>query len=310
MSEALTVVNNVAPLARVEAQKSALSRLFTLKPATIELVSKSTQQEGAIPGKFRNTATNEHFDTLKAVVLFEPVEQRALYTPGTYSKDSKVCFSLDNVSPHSAAKDPKALSCANCDFGDKNWVRYREGKKQGIKGKELSELAPPCKKYWHLFLADRTTKMPYYYNVKGISVAPFEAAMQNVARIFAMMISNTRLENQKIIAHNQANPESIKNLLPMPTSVGDVIWQIVFTMYVTQPEKGGQYASAFKDFAVMRPEDYADFGTLLNDIAARRAANQIQSQVDSEAESVENSVVDPAVVAKEEVTKQNSKITI
>jgi len=310
MSEALTVVNNVAPLARVEAQKSALSRLFTLKPATIELVSKSTQQEGAIPGKFRNTATNEHFDTMRAVILFEPVEQRALYTPGTYSKDSKICFSLDNVTPHQAAKDPKAMSCANCDFGEKNWVRYREGKKQGVSGKALSELSPPCKKYWHLFLADRITKMPNYFNVKGISVAPFEAAMQNVARIFAMMISNTRLENQQITEHNKANPADLKPLKALPTSVGDVIWQIVFTMFVTQPEKGGQYAVGFKDFAVMKPEDYAEFGTILNDIAARRAANQLQPQVDSEAENAENSVVEqPNTVAKE-VADKNAQITI
>lgn len=313
MSEELVVVNNVDPLAKVEQQKSALSRLFALKPATLELVSKATQQEGAVPGTFRVTSTNEKFDEMRAVILFEPVEQRALYTKGEYSKDSKLCFSLDNIQPHSAAKDPKALYCAACPFGDKNWIKYREGKKAGIKGEALSNLAPPCKKYWHLFIADRNTKMPYYFNVKGLSVSPFESAMQNVARLFQLIINNKKLEQKQVADWNSKHgPEEQQPMPQLPQSVADVIWQISFTMYVTQPEKGGQFVLGLKDFKVMKPEDYAEFGTIIEDISARRAAGRVQSQTDSEAEAVaaaEASVTETPSASAEVVAK-NAQIEI
>jgi hypothetical protein len=313
LSEALTVVNNVAPLEKVEAQKNALSRLFQLKPATLELVSKATRQEGAVPGTFRVTSTNEKFDEIRAVILFEPVEQRALYTKGEYSKDAKLCFSLDNIQPHSKAKDPKAMYCEICPFGDKNWEKYREAKKKGVTGDALSALVPPCKKYWHLFIADRQTKMPYYFNVKGTSVTPFEQAMQNIARLFQLIIGNIKLENQKILAENaKVGPEQQKPLITLPQSVGDIIWQISFTMYTHQPQKGGQFVLGLKDFAVMKPEDQAEFGSILQDFIARRAAGKVQSQMDSEAEAAaaEAATEAPASTAAAEVAAKNSQIQI
>ena len=316
MSEALVVTNNPQDaLARVERQKNALSRLFQLKPATLELVSKSTQQEGATPGKFRVTATNQHFDEIRAVLLFSPVEQRELYIKGAYSKDSKICFSLDNFQPHQAAKDPKAMYCEVCPFGDVNWKKYREAKKAGVKGEELSKLTPPCRKYWHLFLAERTTKMPYYLNIKGLSVTPFEASMQNIARLMHGMVNNINLENRQIAEYNKtAAADAQKPLLTVPTDPGDLIWQISFTMYPVQIEKGGQYSIAMKDFAVMKPEDQAEFGTIIENIKAARAAKRLQSQQESEAEgeaanseAVENTTTEAPV---DEVAKKNAQITI
>lgn len=312
---ALPVINNQTAMEKVEAQKKSLSRLFQLKPAILELVSKSTQQEGAVPGTFRITATNEKFEEIRAVILFEPVEQRELYTKGEYSKDAKQCFSLDNVTPHKAAKDPKSLYCEVCPFGDKNWEKYRAAKQRGVSGAALSELVPPCRKYWHLFIADRNTKMPYYFNVKGKSVQPFEQAMQNVARLVMMMINNIKLENRKIAAFNaEHDANNQQPLLALPQSVGDVIWQISFTMYVTQPEKGGQFVLGLKDFAVMKPEDYAEFGTIIQDIAARRAQGKVQSQVDSEAEAAAaDSVAEqPSVTNSQqnEVAAKNAQIVI
>lgn len=311
----LPVINNQTAVEKVEAQKKSLSRLFQLKPATLELVSKSTQQDGAKPGMFRVTSTNEHFEEVRAVILFEPVEQRELYRKGEFSKDAKLCFSLDNVTPHIMARDKKAMFCEHCDFGDKNWVKYREAQQKGVKGLELSNLTPPCRKYWHIFLADRNTKMPYYFNVKGLSVKPFEQAMQNVARLFQMIINNIKLEQKQVAAYNAStNPETPNKPMPqLPESISDIIWQISFTMYVTQPEKGGQFVLGLKDFAVMKPEDYADFGTIIQDIAARRAAGRVQSQVESEAEAAaaEASVAEtPASTAAAEVAAKNAQINI
>src|ERR1700688_2739064 len=90
-------------------------RLFQLKPATIEVVQKLTRQEGAIPGKLRVTATNEHFDEMHVVMLFEPTEQRAYFEGDDFTRDSKLCFSLDNLKPHEKAAVPQAMACGYYD---------------------------------------------------------------------------------------------------------------------------------------------------------------------------------------------------
>lgn len=309
--QALTVLNNDQLVAmKVAKQQNSLARLFQLRPAQIELVSKATRQEGAIPGKFRNTATNAHFDEMRVVILFEPIEQRQLYRKGEYSSDSKLCFSLDNVAPHPKAKDPKAMLCEICEFGDKNWARYREGKAAGLKGEQLSALAPPCKKYWHLFLLDRNTKEPYYFNIKGLSVRPFEDGMQNIARIMSALVNNIKLENAQIEKANATLPDGEKKApIPLPQSVGDVIWQISFTMYITQPEKGGQFVLALKDFKYMSEADRKEFGGLLQTYIARREAGQVVSQADVEAEAEAAAVETPAINTNT-VAEQNAQIVI
>jgi hypothetical protein len=308
------VVLNRAPQEMVVAQRqAALSKLFQLKPKTLELVSKSTQQEGAIPGTFRVTSTNESFKELRAVILFEPLEQREKYRKGEYNKDSKECFSLDNVQPHPKARTPYALYCANCSQGDNvNWPKYRAAAAKGITGEALSAYLPPCRKFWHLFIAARETQRPYYFNVKGGSVSPFESAMQNVADLFQMIGQNIKAENKQHALKSEP-------LTPMPDSIGDIIWHISFTMYSWQ-KNGGQFKLGMKDFKVMTPEDRADFGKIIDDVKKRREAGQLQTQEASEAVEEEAAVSErPAgsvptaevtSVTTNEVAKQNSQIQI
>lgn len=290
-SNPLTVIQNRAPEALVVAQRvNALAKLFQLKPKTLELVSKSTHQEGATPGTFRVTSTNESFKEMRAVILFEPLEQREKYRKGEYTKDSKECFSLDNVQPHAKARTPFALYCAQCPMGDLNWVKYRDAKAKGITGDALSAYLPPCRKYWHLFIASRETQRPYYFNVKGSSVKKFEDAMENVADLFQMIYQGIKNDNKKITAENAAlTPEQIaagavpKPLKAVPTSVGDIIWKISFTLF-SQQQNGGQFMIGMKDFKVMSDDDAAEFGKIIADVKARREAGQVQSQEQSEAE--------------------------
>jgi hypothetical protein len=308
----LTVLNR-APQELVVAQKvTALSRLFQLKPKTLELVSKSTRQEGAIPGTFRVTSTNESFKEMRAVILFEPVEQRQHYRKGEYTKDSKECFSLDNVQPHPKAKNPPALYCASCPLGDSMWVKYREMKAKGVTGDALSAYVPACQKFWHLFIASRETQRPYYFNVKGGSVKPFEDAMQNVADLFQMIVQNIKAENKQ---------KAIKGepLTPMPQSVGDIIWYISFTMYAWQTS-GGPFKLGMKDFKVMTPEDRKDFGQIIEDIKKRREQGQLQTQEASEQEEADAAVneapsgairtADVVSVQTNEVIEKNKQIQI
>lgn len=278
----LPVLQNRAPIELVTAQRSsALSKLFQIKPKSLELVSKSTRQEGAIPGTFRVTSTNESYKEMRAVILFAPLEQREKYRKGEYTKDSKECFSLDNVQPHPKAKTPFALYCANCPMGDAvNWPKYREMKAKGITGDALSAYLPPCRKFWHLFIAARETQRPYYFNVKGGSVKPFEDAMGNIAELLQMMVQNIRAENKQRKAKNApliAEPMSIEEAL------NDYIWHISFTMYAWQTN-GGPFKLGLKDFKVMSEEDRADFGKIISDIKERREKGQVQTQEASEAE--------------------------
>lgn len=310
----LPVLQNRAPQEMVVAQKvNALSRLFQLKPKTLELVSKSTRQEGAIPGTFRVTSTNESFREMRAVILFEPLEQREMYRKGEYTRDSKLCFSLDNVQPHSKAKNPPALYCASCPMGDSNWEKYRAAKAKGLTGDQLAAYLPPCRKYWHLFLAARETQRPYYFNIKGTSVKPFEDAMQNVADLFQMIIQNIKAENKQKAAKGEA-------LTPLPQSVSDIIWHISFTMYAKQVN-GGPFFLGMKDFKVMSPEDRADFGKIIEDVQARRAQGQVQTQEASEQEEEAAAVSEAPAnanlrtaevtsVVTNDVAKQNAKIQI
>lgn len=275
------------------------SRLFQLKPATIELVQKTTRQEGAQPGRFRITSTNEHFDSMRIVLLGQPQEQREYYEKGKdFSRDARLCFSLDALQPHPRAKEPGAINCAVCPFGDINWKKWYQTKDP----KDL----PPCRKYWHCILADRATQMLYYLNVKGTSVSPFEQSMQNLARLYAAMVSNVNAANKKLKAEYDAKVAAATT----GKTVEDPIYQsmpnifdITFTLYPYQKEKGGPWIIGCKDFAAMKPEDRASFGNLFLEFHERRQQGQVQDQLVSEAQeaaaAVTTTVAAPATSAQE-----------
>jgi hypothetical protein len=240
-------------------------RLFQLKPSTIEIVQKMTRQEGAIPGKLRDTATNVHYDEMQVVMLFEPVEQRAYFEGDDFSKDSKLCFSLDNLKPHEKAAVPQAMHCghydpkgryvAQCKRAD--WTAYRKVK--------IKENLPKCRSYWHLVLADRLTKLPYYFNVKGKSIAAFEVAMQRVASIIALMQASGETPN---------------------------IFDVSFRIFVTQEKGAPNYILGVKDIAPLAKEARADFGALFLEFSSRRAQGQVQDAVASEEAAVAKAIGD------------------
>lgn len=298
----LVVVNNTPADIVVARQADAMNRLFQVKPRTLELVPKSTRDEKKTPGMFRVVTTGEEFKSLRAVILFTPVEQREKYIKGEYSKDSKQCFSLDNYQPHPKAKNPPAMFCETCPSGERMWVKYREMANKGLKGTELSAYQPECRKYWHLFLAARDTLVPYYYNVKGTSVRQFERDMQQPAELMMKMVQNIRSENRQRAAKGEAQ-------VPEPTGIGDLIWQMSFELYSFLDS--GVFKSGMRDFRLMSPDDQKDFSKLLQDFAARKQAGQIQTQMDSEAEAETQLVTEtPAQQKQSEVAQKNAQIVI
>lgn len=270
MSEALTVLNNQS---LAQGGIGLDSNLFKLKPATLEIVQRTSRQEGAEPGRFRITATNEHFDKMQLVLLMNPILQREYYPKGAeFGRDSKACFSLDNITPHPKAKDPVAPYCATCPMGDVNWEKWRVSH-------NANDL-PPCKAYYHLVVADRATQMPYYFNVKGRSVEPFKAGMQNVARLIAALQANAKAENKKIAGENSVEGAIQKPFVPMPN-----IFDITFPVTIASQSSasGISYVLVVGKPVQMNAEGKAEFGALYLDFAKRKASGNVQTAEESEA---------------------------
>ena len=297
-SQALVVLNDALAVGGIGTN----SKLFQVKPSTLELVQKMTRQEGAEPGRIRDTGLNIHFDEMRLVMLFVPVEQQQLFTKGQFNKESKVCFSLDGITPHEYAKEPKALSCAACKLNakvGKNWEKWRTTKSP--------DDVPPCKNYYHLVVADRETQMPYYLNVKGKSVAEFEAAMKNVARLIAQMTANVKMENKKIKAENDALLATVKEGEPGPQLKPYVplpnIFDISFKIFVTKENSSDpNFIFGFKDFAMMNAESRQEFGQVYLDFVNQRNAGLVVDQATVEAEA-------DAAVAESEAKEVEAALT-
>lgn len=246
---ALTVVNNVTAL---DIQRGGLgfnSKLFQLKPATIQLTQRMSRQEGAIPGKLRVKETGELFDEMHLVLLFEPVERRSCFEGEDFSPDNQICFSLDNVQPHSKAKVPQAMYCASCPKA--SWERYRQtGQRKDM---------PTCKNYWHNIVVDRVTQMPYYLDVRGASIRPYTAAMQNIARLMALMQSQGMTPN---------------------------IFDISFKIKPIADPKNTYFMFGFSEFApINNKEDKEKFGNLFLEFVNRRNQNlddELQEKAETE----------------------------
>jgi hypothetical protein len=314
----LVVLNNQNPLALGGVGLG--STLFRAKPSYIQLVPKSTRQDGAIPGTFRISSSGERLgvtdengnvvkDEFKAVLLAVPQEQREYYFNDgkNYSKDMKECFSLNNVEPHSKAKNPPAMFCGTCSMGDVNWKKWREGGK-------TPDLLPKCQMYYHLFIAERSTQTPYNLDVKGRSVSIFKTAMETqmsglLAKISANAVMINKSRGYKLnkntgtfefigLPTDGAEPQAPE---PLPN-----IFDIVFTIYSTK--KDGDIVMGFKDFARMKEEDRKEFGGLYAEFLQRK---QERAEQAAEAESAnEETQGNEAVVEGEYVAGKDEPITI
>lgn len=260
------------------------SKIFSITPSTVEVVQKMTRAEGAVPGKLRITDTNQHFEEMQVVMLFEPVEQRAYFEGSEYTKDSKLCFSTDNVVPHDKAKIPQAMKCASCPKA--SWEKYRQTK-------ERADL-PKCKEYWHVVLADRVTQLPYYLNVRGTSIQPFIKAMKVLVKMIHLMKASAEAENEQIIKANPEVAAAVSTgawhplLKPMPN-----VFDVSFKLYVVPQDKGTYFTLGFKDIAPLKAEDRPKFGAIFLDFANRKAQGALkieEEEAAAEAEAAEAEV--------------------
>jgi hypothetical protein len=284
MSEEIVVVNNTSQAMQLSGIGMGMS-LFKARPQLLELVHKSSRQENVKYGEFRVVNTNEHLGTsIRVVLLAVPQEQREwFFDPKVFTKENKHCFSLDGIQPHPKASNPPAMYCKTCPKGDINWEKWR-------KTKNPQDL-PPCGAYWHLLLADRTTQTPYYLNVKGKSYMPFRQAMETqMSGLLAKLFANVKAENKKLgytlVNLRQGNGPVYQEFRPTPGVVptGEAlpmpnIFDISFDIFSSSKD-GGPFQMGFKGFALMKPEDKAEFGQLYLDLMA----NKVELATNDEAE--------------------------
>lgn len=271
MSNELTVLNNQNTSIQTNQGGLGLdfgSKLFQLKPATINIVQPNSQAEGAIKGKLRISETGDQFDSMFVTLLTMPVEQRSYYAgePGTLSRtpDNLMCFSRDMVRPDPKAKVPGALRCEGCPKA--SWDKWRQTKER----KDI----PPCDAYYYTVLIDTEFKMPLQMYIRGGGKAPFEQGMQNLSRKFAMM--------------------KAKGLNPN-------IFDIGFKLSTARSQKGQTvtYLPVLSDFRVLTEAEREEFGEVYQQFINRknRAADAAQAaevdQIDESTKTIDAQVVEP-----------------
>jgi len=161
-------------------------------------------------------------------------------------------------------------------------------------------------------------------NVKGKSFLPFKQAMeQQMQGLLAKLMTNVRAENKKrgytyvalqdsetgrqwqdfrptpnfVVPEGQAQ----QPVMPMPN-----LFDISFDVESSSRD-GGPFVMSFKNFALMKPEDRAEFGQLYLDLLEQKAEAQNQNNEEAEAASM---VTEIQPAPKGEILSPQEPITI
>lgn len=248
------------------------SKLFQLKPATLNINQPSTQAEGAIKGLLRVSETGDQYEDLFVTLLLMPVEQRQYYVgePGQLnrSQDNLHCFSRDMLTPDLKAKYPQSPTCKSCPKQD--WTKWRETKAKAD--------IPPCDAFYLAYMIDTVYKSPLKMYFRSTSKKPFEAGMQQLARTFAKMKATG------------GNP-----------NIFDIGFKLSTKMI--QTGKNQSWIPTFSDFRAIAPEEREAFGDIYLQYINRgvQSDEEIQALADAEAQAESNTSIDKAVLEPEYV---------
>lgn len=251
------------------------SKLFALKPATININQPSTQAEGATRGLLRISETGEQFEEMQVALLLMPVEQRSYYVgePGQLNRspDNLMCFSRDMIRPDTKAKDPQASFCKSCPKQD--WTKWRETKQKAD--------IPGCDAYYYALLVDTVYKLPLQMFIRSTAKKPFEAGMLELARTF------TKMKAQG------GNPN---------------IFDIKFRIGTKQIQTGKNisWIPTFSNFKAIEDEDRAAFGDIYLQYTNRNTPSDEEAQAvaQQEAEQQTQTTIDSAVLDGEYIDKE------
>lgn len=156
-------------------------KLFQLEPATIS-ITKDT-------GRYKINDTGDTFEEMFVTLLSKPEENRSYYIGDkedmNRTAENLVCFSTDMIEPSERSKIMQAPKCEGCPRS--SWESYRKAKADGITGKALKALIPPCEAYYRVDMIDTVYKMPLRMYVRSTRRDEFEKGMKKVARQIMMM---------------------------------------------------------------------------------------------------------------------------
>jgi hypothetical protein len=248
------------------------SKLFALKPATLNINQPSTQAEGAIKGHLRVSETGDQFTELFVTLLAMPSEQRQCYIgePGQLNRtpENLVCFSRDMKYPDAKAKEPQALKCDGCS--QSSWDAWRESRSK-------SDI-PKCDAFYLAYLIDTVYKSPLKMYIRSTAKKPFEAGMQQVARTFAKLKASGK------------NP-----------NIFDIGFKISTKMITTG--KNQSWIPVFSDFRAIEEDEREAFGDMYLQFINRGVQSDADAQAEAiaEAEVAVNEAINSAVLEPEYV---------
>jgi hypothetical protein len=272
MSNALTVIQpntSLVPADQINQGGLGLdfgSKLFQLKPATININQPNSQGEGLLKGHLRISETGEQYQEMFVALLRMPTETRNYYEgePGQLNRtqDNLMCFSRDLIRPDLKAKAPQSMLCANCQQA--NWDKYRDN--------PIKDNIPKCDASYYALMIDTKFKMPLQMYIRSKSKKPFEAGMQNLSRTFAMAKSQGVNPNIFDIGFKLSTSQIITGKLP-------------------------SYVIKLSDFRYLSPEERAEFGEIYlqyADKSKRFEQSQLEEsaadQIDQAAQTVNSQV--------------------
>jgi hypothetical protein len=218
-----------------------------LTPSPLELVQRTTQVDGAIPGKFRDKESNMHFDTMDIIPLAFS-EGRVLFPPGGDLKSDPLCRSNDGIVPAPNALQKQAARCDLCIRG--SWANYN---------KQTGEGKPDCAEQLRLLFIERTTGLPYHITAKGRSLTPMKMFKRTLAKYNKM---------------SQAQGSNL-NIFDYTTTLK--------ALPVKGP-KGSYFVLQFTPPVALKEEDRGKFGPVYEALVLARAAHQQATAVEKEVE--------------------------
>jgi hypothetical protein len=150
------------------------SKYTRIRPDRIVIV-QPTSKTGT-PGKFRFDATGEEFAELQLVHL-QDREGRTYFEGTDFKVENLVCYSENNIVPSKNARIPQSLDCASCAHSD--WTKYRQSR-------NILDL-PKCKEVLHALVLERSSGLPFKFDIRGKSIGGYAEALQIIARKCVLM---------------------------------------------------------------------------------------------------------------------------
>jgi hypothetical protein len=143
--------------------------MVQLRASLLELVPLTSQKPGAIPGKFRDEVTLEHYDSITVVPL-NISRERLMFPPYGSGNNKPICKSYDGIVPSPWVENPPARTCEAC-------LNSKWGKKDPQTGKSKR---PACDEGFKMTVIIKESQLPRIIKFKGTGITALKAFMERL----------------------------------------------------------------------------------------------------------------------------------